>query len=48
MNQSMQQLICKYSKTFVEGSNPSAPAKSKSLEAVEFQGSSHVFGKMAN
>ena len=36
------------SKTFVEGSNPSAPAKSKSLETVEFQGSSHVFGKMSN
>ena len=27
------------SKTFVEGSNPSAPAKSESLETVEFQGS---------
>ena len=30
------------SKTFVEGSNPSAPAKRKSLETIEFQGSSHV------
>ena len=36
------------SKTFVEGSNPSAPAKSKSLEAVEFQGSSHVLDERAS
>ena len=30
------------SKTFVEGSNPSAPAKQRSLVTVELQGFSHV------
>ena len=42
MYQALQRLLYQVSKTFVEGSNPSAPARNRSLVAVEPQGFSRI------